>query len=83
MGIAHEKAYYAQPAGVTDPGEYAGLLDNLPRDLGALVQVVQGLIIHVFWASLREHYDRDPRWKVPPRIHGYTKFGIGEVVLSV
>lgn len=28
---------------------------------------------------LREHYERDPRWKVPPRIRRYTEFGIEEV----
>jgi hypothetical protein len=38
---------------MTDAREYAGLLDDLPRDIGVLVRIVQGLVIHVFWVR---HY---------------------------
>ncbi len=38
---------------------------------------------HSDWERLREHYEHDPRWKVPPRIHRYTEFGLEEVALVV
>jgi hypothetical protein len=43
--------YYALPGAHTDPGDLAPLLADLPSDIPSLVQVVQGLLIHVFWAS--------------------------------
>jgi hypothetical protein len=38
---------------MTLPGNQAHLLDNLPGDIQSLCQVVQGIMIHIFWA---EHY---------------------------
>jgi hypothetical protein len=43
--------FYARPAGMTSAGKHATLLEGLPNDLGALVQIVQGLTIHEFVAS--------------------------------
>jgi hypothetical protein len=43
--------YYATPGPLTDPGQQAGLLDALPTDISSLCRVVQGLMIHVFWAE--------------------------------
>jgi hypothetical protein len=43
--------YFAQYGKMTDPGPYADLYDDLPSDIPALVQVVQGLMVHVFWAE--------------------------------
>lgn len=43
--------YYARPGLMTDPHELAPLLNGLPRDIPSLVQVVQGLLVHVFWAE--------------------------------
>ena len=45
--------YYAQPGPMTDPKEYAPLLDNLPTDTlcASLCRVVQGLMVHIFWAE--------------------------------
>ncbi len=40
--------YYALPAPMTSPGEYASLLQGLPRDIPALCRVVQGVMVHVF-----------------------------------
>jgi len=42
---------YAMPGVMTDPGGQAPLLDGLPRDVASLVQVIQGLAVHVFWAE--------------------------------
>lgn len=44
-------AYYSRPGVMTDPGELSGLLTDLPTDLGELCQVVQGSLIHIFWAE--------------------------------
>ena len=43
--------YYAEPGAMTAPGRYGDYLNDLPADVGALCQVVQGLLIHVFWAE--------------------------------
>jgi hypothetical protein len=44
-------AYYTAPAAITDPGEHAARLDNLPRDIPTLCKLVQGVMVHVFWAK--------------------------------
>jgi hypothetical protein len=44
-------AYYARPGPVTAPGPYAGWLDDLPADVGALCKTLQGLMLHIFWAE--------------------------------
>jgi len=44
-------AFYATPGLLSAPGEQAGLLDHLPSEVEALCRVVQGLMIHVFWAE--------------------------------
>jgi hypothetical protein len=44
-------AYYASPGPMTDAREYAYLFDGLPTEIPALVEVVQGLLIHIFWAE--------------------------------
>ena len=36
---------------ITDPGQRASLYNGLPRDPQALRPIVQGLLIHVFWAD--------------------------------
>lgn len=43
--------YFAQYGRITNPGPYASLYANLPSDIPALVEIIQGLIIHVFWAE--------------------------------
>lgn len=43
--------YFAQYGKITNPGSYAHLYKYLPSDLPSLVQVVQGLMIHVFWGE--------------------------------
>ncbi len=47
--------YYARPGAITDPIGFAGILDGLPTDIGELCRVVQGNLVHVFWA---ERYGR-------------------------
>ena len=47
--------FYSCPGVMTNPGEYSTLFTNLPADLSALCRVVQGMLLHVFWA---ERYGR-------------------------
>jgi hypothetical protein len=42
--------YYIHPAMMTSGGEYASMFDGLPRDLAALVHIVQGLLLHEHFA---------------------------------
>ena len=44
-------SYYACQGDVTDPREYGGLFDDVPRDVPALCRLVQGLVVHVGWAG--------------------------------
>jgi hypothetical protein len=37
---------YLKPVAMSDPGRHAALFDGLPRDIGALANTVQGLMIH-------------------------------------
>ena len=43
--------YFSRFGKITAPGPYADLYDGLPSDIPSLVQVVQGLVVHVFWAE--------------------------------
>ena len=43
--------FYTSPGRMTDPGEYALLLADLPAGIADLCKVVQNNLIHVFWAE--------------------------------
>jgi hypothetical protein len=43
--------FYSQPGLMTDPGEHIDLLVDMPTDPGLLCQVVQGCLLHIFWAD--------------------------------
>jgi len=43
--------YYLGQGVMTDPGPHKALYDGLPRDVASLCQVVQGLLLHIFWAK--------------------------------
>lgn len=43
--------YYASHGPISDPGEYAALFAGLPRDISALCRIVQGCLLHIFWAE--------------------------------
>ncbi|HUX78026.1 MAG TPA: transglutaminase-like domain-containing protein [Anaerolineae bacterium] len=43
--------YYAGPGLMTDAAGHADLFDGLPTEIPVLCQVVQGLLLHVFWAE--------------------------------
>lgn len=43
--------YYSTLGQMSDPRKYAALYSDLPRDIPSLVRIVQGLLIHIFWAE--------------------------------
>lgn len=44
-------SYYAKPGSMTSFGPWSIEFESLPRTPAALVEVVQGLLVHVFWAE--------------------------------
>jgi hypothetical protein len=42
--------YYADQSLVTDPCEYQGLYNILPGDISSLCTIIQGLLVHLYWA---------------------------------
>ena len=42
---------WIEPGVMTAAGKYAGLLEGLPGDAAGIARVVQGLLIHEFWAD--------------------------------
>jgi len=49
--ITRPLEYYARPGLMTGPGEHASLFEGLPSEIPALCQVVQGILLHIFWAE--------------------------------
>jgi len=47
----HPLDFYAQPSFMTNPGAHADLFSELPDDIPRLCKVVQGLLIHQYWAG--------------------------------
>jgi hypothetical protein len=43
--------YFITPGPITDVRAHADLFNRLPLDISALCRVVQGLMVHVFWAE--------------------------------
>jgi hypothetical protein len=66
--------YYACPGRMTDPKESASLLDGLPTDVSALCKVLQGIMLHIFWAErygmqLSKEREGEVQWRsVVPRL---------------
>jgi hypothetical protein len=45
------KDFYIEHGQISDPGLYAACFDALPQDLPALVESIQGLMLHLHWAE--------------------------------
>ena len=45
------REYYLAQSPITDPGRHGDLFADLPDDIPSLCRVVQGLILHIFWAE--------------------------------
>ena len=47
----NQLTYYAAPGLMTNPGRHASMFDGLPTDIASLCRIVQGVMIHIFWAE--------------------------------
>jgi len=47
----NDLSYFSRHGTMTNPGRYASSYADLPADIPSLVQVVQGLVVHVFWTE--------------------------------
>ena len=43
--------YYLQHGAMSDPRAYAGCFEALPLSVSGMVEALQGLVVHVFWAQ--------------------------------
>jgi len=43
--------FYARHSETTDPGSFAAVLEGLPTEPAALCRLVQGVLLHIFWAE--------------------------------
>lgn len=50
--VPHPLDYYARHGPISDPGEHAALFEDLPTEIPALCEVVQGLVVHHGFAHL-------------------------------
>ena len=51
MVVADELEYYAAPGRMTDLSSVAEHVRDLPADVPSLCRIVQGLVVHPFWAE--------------------------------
>ena len=49
--------YYTEHGIISDPGRFARFFNNLPQDISQLCRIIQGLLLHAFWA---ERYGEKP-----------------------
>jgi hypothetical protein len=49
--LLNPQSFYAAHGQISDPGDYAALFDGLPTDVPGMVQVIQGLMLHLHWAQ--------------------------------
>jgi hypothetical protein len=49
--LANPLEFYVRQSPITNPAKRAHLLADLPRDVRELCQVVQGLMVHIYWAE--------------------------------
>lgn len=47
----NELDYYAGHSAISNPGAYAGLFADLPMNVVELCRLVQGAMLHIFWAE--------------------------------
>jgi hypothetical protein len=43
--------YYVSHGVITDPKKYADLYDSLPEEIPEIVDAIQGLFLHIYWAE--------------------------------
>ena len=68
MATSSPQLFYLTPGPMTESRAHADLLDGLPADVAGIVGVVQGLLVHVFWAGrygLELTPEREAEVKIP------------------
>lgn len=66
--------YYSTLGPMTDPRQYAYLFQDLPTDISALCRMLQGAMVHIFWAEryglrLSEERKREVGLRsIPPKL---------------
>jgi hypothetical protein len=65
--------YYSTDGVLSDPGNASAVLEPLPTSVEGLVDVVQGLMVHVYWAdrygvALSEERRKEPQLRTVPRL---------------
>lgn len=59
--INEMQEFYTSHSFITDPGRHSALLNGLPSDVPELVNIVQGLILHVHWTEKYKVFPLDKR----------------------
>ncbi len=49
--MADPLGFFRTHSSMSAPGRYAGLYDGLPRDVAALSRIIQGVMVHLYWAG--------------------------------
>ena len=62
------QTYYASVGRMTDPKEQASWLDDLPNNIGELCKILQGVMLHIFWAErygvkLSQERQQEVNWR--------------------
>jgi hypothetical protein len=73
MGSPTILDFYSRAAPVTDAGRYAPLLAALPRDVEALVRIVQGLVVHERVATDFYRLELAPRRRDESHLRSVTR----------
>jgi hypothetical protein len=47
----HPLEFYARPGPMTDLGDHIELMEGLPTEISALCEIVQGNLLHIYWAE--------------------------------
>jgi hypothetical protein len=50
--VTDPSGYYAAQGPTSDPGAHSSALDGLPADVSELCEVIQGLLVHPYWAPV-------------------------------
>ncbi len=53
--------FYSSQSCMTDPGQHRSLFDSLPSEISELVNIVQGLILHIHWSDKYGVFPSDKR----------------------
>ena len=49
--IFNPHSFFAQQGQISDPGPHSNRFDDLPTDLSGMIQVIQGVMLHLHWAN--------------------------------